>query len=288
MIELPLRLPICSALSILLYRRTVGGLIAVRSREEDRGHGFLLLPISLHFVLRKRGILCGRPVRPDSPGLVLLFLGAVLCITGVGAEISALENISVIVFLLGAVLFMAGRDTAKALLFPVLLPAFMSPMPAETHTSPTNPPAPLTAACPAHILRFVEIPVLKEGNLKEGNLINPPDRSMEAAPACSGMRFLIPVIALALLMGYVFLSSNVERLVLVLSSLPAALLGNVVGTTAEGFCTHCFSSRVSRACLHTTACLSFLAASLVCLLCFCLIIRWVQRKRMQYLSWLLR
>ena len=274
---------IFSALFILLYHQTIRELITIWSREEDYGHGFLIFPISLYLVWHKRGSLFDKPARPDSLGLVLLSLWALLYLAGTGAEISTFENSSIVVFLLGVILFIAGRDIAKTLLFPVLFLIFMLPVPSEVYTSLTNPLVLLTTTCSVHILQLFEVPVLQEGNL-----INLPNCSMEIILACSGMRSLISIMALALLMGYIFLSSNVERLVLLLFSVPVSLLGNIFRITATGFCTYYFSSYISQSRLHAIAGLSIFAVSFVCLLSLCLIILWIERKRMQYLSWFLR
>lgn len=272
-----------SALFVLLYHQTVRELVTVWAREEDYGHGFLIFPISLYLVWQKRRRLFDKPVRPDSLGLFLLSLWALLYLVGVGAEISTFENSSVVVFLLGVLLFIAGRDIAKMLLFPVLFLTFMFPIPSEMYTSLTNPLVLLTTTGSVHILQLFEVPVLQEGNL-----INLPNSSMEVILACSGIRSLISIVALALLMGYALLSSHAQRFVLLLFSLPVSLLGNIFRITATGFCTYYFPSRISPGFLHTAAGLSILAVSFVCLLSLCLIILWIERKRMQYLSWFLR
>lgn len=111
---------------------------------------------------------------------------------------------------------------------------------------------------------------------------------MEIVPACSGIQSLIPIVALSLLMGYLFFSSHAQRVVLLLLTIPASLLGNIFGTTAAGFFTDYFPSHISPNCLHTVAGLSALVVSFLFLLSLCLIMVWIERKRMQYLSWFLR
>ena len=131
-----------------------------------------------------------------------------------------------------------------------------------------------------HILQLFEVPVLQEGNL-----INLPNCSMKSFFARAEISDSI--MALALLMGYIFLSSNVRGL-FCFFSVPVSLLGNIFRITATGFCTYYFSSYISQSRLHAIAGLSIFAVSFVCLLSLCLIILWIERKRMQYLSWFLR
>jgi exosortase len=63
---------------------------------------------------------------------------------------------------------------------------------------------------------------------REGNVIHLPDRTMQVAQACSGLRSMISILPLAAILGYFTLKSNPLRYVLFVSGVPTAIVVNVV------------------------------------------------------------
>lgn len=159
----------------------------------------------------------------------------------------------------------------------------MVPIPSEVYTLLTSPLQRFTTASSAQILNLFHIPVLREGNL-----IHLPNYSMQVVVACSGLRSLIAIVALALLMGYLLFRSNIERALLLLLSIPVAVLGNILRITITGFMVYQVSPSMAEGFSHTVAGISTFCLSFFLLLGSVFCIRWIERKRMQYVSWFLR
>jgi exosortase len=268
---------------LFLYCSTFQGLIKAWVRNEDYNHGFLIVPVSLYLAWIKRRDIISRAPRPSAMGIPLLLLWAVLFILGVGAGISTMERVSIIVFLLGCTLSLAGREITGMLIFPILFLVFMIPIPSEIYTAVTNPLAMLATTCSVSIMHLTAIPVCQEGNL-----ILMPNYSMEVLDACSGIRSLVSIIALALLLGYRIFSSFMEMFCLLMMSIPVSIIGNIIRITITGLFSYACSSRFSFVCTHTVAGISAFLFSFLLLLAVGGIIRWVERKRMQYISSYLR
>jgi exosortase len=268
---------------LFLYLPMFLSLVQAWMRSDVYSHGFLILPISLYLIWTRRGDLRTNPCGPSRAGIPVLMLWAVLYILGKGAEISTFERASIIPFLLGCALVLGGRKIAGIMTFPVLFLIFMIPIPSEIYSSLTNPLAILATTCSVNIMHLVSVPVCQEGNL-----IILPTCTLEVMDVCSGVRSLISIIALAVLIGYRAFSSTLETLCLLALSVPISLAGNIARITATGFSAQAFPSRFSFPGAHIAAGVSSFLFSLALLLGAAVAIRWVKKKRMQYISWYLR
>ncbi len=281
--RLTLTTVLMSGLFCILYYSTFLELAGVWVRDEDYSHGFLVVPVSLYLIWRKREKIIGKPVEPSRLGFAFLSAWAFLYFLGIGAEISVFERVSLIVFIFGALLSTAGIRITRVVAFPVLFLIFMIPIPSEIYTMLTNPLKLFATTCSVNILQLFDIPVLQEGNL-----IQLPNYSMKVVVACSGIRSLISVIAMAFLMGYILFASNIQRFILLVFSVPVSLLGNVVRITLTGLLAYYLSSHLAEGYSHLVAGILTLALSFLCLLMGSVAIQWLEQKKMQYTSWFLR
>ena len=270
-------------LAVILYSSTLMELAALWARNEDYSHGFLIVPVSAYLVWRRRRHLMRQPLQSSPLGLVFLCLWAAFYLLGVGAQILMFECCSLIVFLLGTLLFIAGVRFTRVVLFPIMFLILMVPIPAEVYTLLTSPLQVITTGLSAHNLNLIDIPVLREGNL-----IHLPNYSMQVVVACSGIRSLLSIVTLSLLMGYLLFSSNVERALLLSLSVPVAMIGNILRITAAGFIVYRFSPGMADGLSHTMAGMVTFILSFVLLMGGVFLVRWIERKRMQYISWFLR
>lgn len=270
-------------LTVILYAPTFMELVFLWAENEDYNHGFLILPASAYLVWRKRRQLMRLPFCSSPLGLVFLSLWAAFYLLGAGAQILMFECCSLILFLLGALLLTAGVRFTRTVLFPVVFLILMLPIPAEVYTLLTSPLQAATTGLSAHILTLADIPVLREGNL-----IHLPNCSMQVGAACSGIRSLLSIITLSLLMGYLLFPSNVERALLIVLSVPVAMIGNILRITAAGLIVSWFSPGMAEGSSHTLAGMATFSFACVLLLGGIFLLRWIERKRMQYISWFLR
>lgn len=259
---------------MLLYAPTFRALYETWKTEEDYSHGFLIIPISLYLIWKKREELLSRPGHPSNWGFAILMLWAVMYFLGYVGEISTFVSYSMIVFLFGAVITLLGFGIAKAVAFPILFLIFMIPIPTEIYTIFTNPMKLVATTSSVWFLHLFNVPVLQEGNL-----MHLPNYSMKVVMACSGMRSLISVTALALLMGYLLLTSNARRLALFLFSIPVALLGNMLRITVTGMLAYFVSTEMAEGYSHTMAGLVTFALSFILLFAGVSLIQWIAPER---------
>jgi len=242
------RLLVLIGLILWLYAGVLGRLAHQWWTDPNFSHGFFVPIFALYVVWQKRDSLRTVPSAPTAWGLaVMLFSLGTLVLGVLGAELF-LSRVSLIMLLVGLVLFLQGRGMLQALLFPLAILFLMVPIPSIILNQITFPLQMLASKLSAWILPFLGVPVLREGNV-----INLPAMPLEVADACSGIRSLLSLTCLAVMYGYLLEKRMGIRVILALASIPIAVAANglrIVGTgllvqywdpeKAEGFF-HAFS-----------------------------------------------
>ncbi len=263
-----------SVLFVMIYFTTFSQLITLWSMNEDYGHGFLVIPIVLYLLWKKAEDLSGETHEPEHWGGALVVIWAFLyCIGSVG-QISTITYASMIVFPIASVATLIDTRTAMAILAPCGFMIFMFPVPSEVYTRVTNPLLILSTSFSFHVLDLLRIPVLRDGNL-----LTLPNYTMEVVQACSGIRSLMSIMALAFIMAYLMLKSNVLRIAFFLMSIPVAIIGNILRISITALLAYFISPETAEGFSHTMAgIVVFLFACLLLFFCMELFL-WLSRKR---------
>ena len=95
-------------------------------------------------------------------------------------------------------------------------------------------------------LHQIGIPVLREGNI-----IYLSHTTLEVAEACSGIRSLISLLALGTVFAYFVQKGFWERLTIVVSCLPIAILVNSIRVSATGILANYYGTAAAEGFFHT-------------------------------------
>ena len=214
--------------------------------DPDYSHGFLVPLLSLYFVWERRRELNTLPVTPNLAGIGLLGVGLFMLILGsVGAELY-LQRTSLIVVIAGLVLLLLGKAFLRALAFPIAFLFFMVPLPAIVVNAIAFPLQLFAAKTAVFCLFNFGIPVLREGNV-----IVLAGTTLEVAEACSGIRSLQALLALGTVYAYFTQSSTWKRWILVLLSIPIAIVANAFRVSGTGILAHYWGARAAEGFYHT-------------------------------------
>jgi exosortase len=232
-----------------LYYSILSRLAAQWSHDPNFSHGFFVPIFSLLVLWRRRSRFAGITAAPSWWGLPILILSLSVLVMGVlGAELF-LSRVSLLMLIAGLIVFFMGWQYFRAVLFPWAVLILMIPLPAIVLNQVTLPLQLLASKVSAAVLPLAGVPVLREGNV-----INLPAMALEVAEACSGIRSLLSLIALAVIYGYFMEKRKGVRIALALAAVPIAIAANslrIIGTgllvqywdpsTAKGFF-HIFSN----------------------------------------------
>jgi exosortase len=232
-------------LVVLLYGGVLKALAADWWTNSDYGHGFFV-PLFSSYILwhqRRRWMSC--EIRPSNFGL-LVMLGAVvfLVVGSLGAELF-ISRVSLLVLLVGLVLFLAGWKVLSVVSFPVAFLIFMIPIPMIVYNQITFPLQLIASRFATFWLEVVQVPVLRDGNI-----LIMSDYSLEVAEACSGIRSLVSLIALAVAYGYLAESRRWVRYLLAVLMVPIAIVSNAIRIMGAGMLAHKFGPGVAEGFLH--------------------------------------
>jgi exosortase len=213
----------------------------------DYSHGFLIAPLAIYFAWERREALGRTPIESSWWGVVPLALGALaLAIGRLGVELMAMRT-GFVLTLIGLVLLLLGRRVFRGLAFPLLFLFLMIPLPQSLVNTLTFPLQLIASDLAMAPLYWLEIPALREGNI-----IHLADKQLLVAEACSGLRSLMALGTLGIVFAYFFRKNMIERIVIVASALPIAILVNAFRVALTGYLTHRFGDVAAEGVLHQT------------------------------------
>jgi exosortase len=109
------------------------------------------------------------------------------------------------------------------------------------------------------------LPVFGVPVLREGNVIQLPQLSLEVVEACSGIRSIMSFFALSVFYGYFMEKSTWRRVVLACASIPIAIATNAIRILATGLCVQYWDPDKALGFFHEFSGWVMFLVSLVCL-----------------------
>jgi exosortase len=211
-----------------LYRTILWKLVEQWWTDPNFSHGFFVPMFSAFLVWREREKLAEIPIRHSWMGLPVIVFSLMMLVTGVlGAELF-LSRCSFVLLTAGLIIYFAGWQLFRAVLFPWLFLFLMVPIPTIVFNQITLPLQFFASRVAADTLRLVGVPILREGNV-----IVLPSMRLEVAEACSGIRSLMSLGTMAIIYGYLVEAKVWQRVTLALLAIPVAVAANalrIVGT----------------------------------------------------------
>jgi exosortase len=236
---------VSAGLTILLYSHVLKALVLDWWTNPDYGHGFFVPLFSGYVLWRQRDSWMRTQIKPSNVGL-LVILGAVgLLLAGsLGAELFT-TRFSLLVLLAGMIIFLAGWEVLHVGSFALGFLIFMIPIPQVIYNQITFPLQLVASRLAAFLLELIRVPVLRDGNI-----LIMSNYSLEVAEACSGIRFLITLVALAVAFGYFAESRHAVRYVLAILMVPNAIVCNAIRIVGAGMLAHRFGPRAAAGFSH--------------------------------------
>jgi len=213
---------------LFLYREVLINLARQWRGIDIYSYGFLVPVISFYLFWVKRKQLARIQVRPSYLsylcGFLVLLISLIMLLVGNVGGILSLQELSLPFSIAGVVVFLLGFNFLKILWLPIAYLFFMIPIWEEILTSNLHLYFQnFSAQNGAGILRLIGIPAYRDGVF-----ITLPNIILEVARACSGINYIIAIIAIGIPLAYLYLKSWVKRIVLVCSAILIAILANGV------------------------------------------------------------
>jgi exosortase len=211
----------------------------------DFSHGFLVPLISVYVLYTKKEDLASLRSEPHWLGLVILIFASILAILGRIAAEDFTVRVSLIIVISGIVIYLLGTGIFKKVLFPILFLLFMIPIPSILMDQVTFPMQIIASRISAEALYVMGIPVLREGNVLQLVATN-----LEVAEACSGIRSMISLLALAVIFVYFRKYGDIRKYMMIGLVFPIAIMANATRVGVTGIIAHEYGDSVAQGFFH--------------------------------------
>jgi len=184
--------------------------------------GYIVPFVSAYLIWTRRRELAELPASPARwPGFAVLAVALVLLMAGRFAGIQVAEQFAFLAALVGVVLLVFGlpalRTTWVALAYLLLMVPFW-----DAFTEPLHLPfQQLSARLGVKMLHVIGVPAHNENVT-----LFLPNITLEVARACSGVNYVVAVLALGIPLGYLYLPNLWRRVVLILTAVAIAAVSN--------------------------------------------------------------
>jgi exosortase len=236
-----------SAIAVVIFAPILYYMILQWGQGQDYSHGFLIAPLALYLIWERRKKLARTPVEPSWYGLIPLALGALaLAIGRLGVEQMSMR-FAFVLTLIGLQVLLLGIPMSRVLAFPLCFLFLMVPLPQSLVNVVAFPLQLIAADLAVNALHFVGIPVLREGNV-----LHLPRNTLFVKDACSGLHSLVALGTLGVLFAYFFRKSWLERILLVASTIPIAIVVNAFRVALTGVLTYAWGPQMADGAIHQT------------------------------------
>ncbi|MDR3748947.1 MAG: exosortase/archaeosortase family protein [Acidobacteriota bacterium] len=207
---------------VALYAPVLRILVDQWYHDPDYSHGFLVPLLSAYLIWQRRDKLSLVARRPSMWGVFVVVMSIGLLFLGsLGAELF-LARISLLGTICGLIVYFCGLAVLRAMAFPIAFLLFAIPIPVIIYNEIVFPLQFVASRFATRSLEILNLfPIMREGNV-----LIIPGMTLEVVEACSGIRSLMSLLALAAGYGYLVERNTAVRWFLIVAMVPLAIISN--------------------------------------------------------------
>lgn len=220
------------ALGILFYD-ALSYMVYTWDKKEEYGHGFLIPFLTWFFIWQQKTNLEKYEFENGWLGFLFILPGLVMYVAGQLATLYVVVQYAFVFILYGLVYSFTGKRAFKTIAIPLFLLFLMIPLPDFLYQNLSAKLQLLSTQIGVFVIRLMDISVFVQGNV-----IDLGTFKLQVVDACSGLRYLFPLMTLGFIAAYMYKQALWKRAVLFLSAIPITVLMNsfrigVIGITVE-------------------------------------------------------
>jgi exosortase D (VPLPA-CTERM-specific) len=241
-------LPLLLAVAGVLIYAGWESLARMVEREWDNdeyNHCWLIIPIALFLAATRARELAATPWTRSWAGVALAMAGLVLMLLGNLSAVATLTQYSVIVTFWGVAWAMLGNRAVRTVWPALAYLVFLVPLPDFLQVQLSAQLQLVSSKIGVGVIRLAGLPVYLEGNVIDLGAVQ-----LEVAEACSGLRYLFPLMSFGFLCAAIFVAPAWQRVVVFLTSIPVTVLMNSVRIGIIGILVNYFGSEHAEGFTH--------------------------------------
>ena len=213
-------LPILMLITFLLGFLTFLQKMAIRWDSGDNSYCYLIFPLFVYLCWEKKDSFRFDEFNWNIWGIIPVVLSILLIFIGELGSIETLVYIGLWGCIVGAMFTIYGSRFYQ-LWFPLLILVFIVPLPPFVNRMLTFHLKLAASSLSVDMLRLAGISVLQDGNIIDLGIAQ-----LQVVDACSGLRYLMPLILMALLFGWFYCRRWWQNAILLLSVIPLSIVVN--------------------------------------------------------------
>ena len=211
------------AFLVILFRADAAGMVRIWAESTTFNHCFFILPLIAWLVWQRMPELKQLEPAAWAPGLVPVGLGAAAWLLGEAGSLGSARHLGLVLMLQGAAIACLGRAVSRGLAFPIFYAFFLLPFGEEAVPFLQT----VTAKMSMVLLDLAGVPATIDGIF-----LTTPAGYFRVAEACSGVQFLIAMLAYGALVANTCFSSWRRRALFMLAAVLIPIVAN--GIRAAG------------------------------------------------------
>jgi len=208
-------------LLLIIFYDGIEEMVGIWSRKEEYGYGFLIPVISAFFIWQKKNELERIEYKGSWTGIFVITVGIIGLILGELSTLFIIVQYSFLLTLYGVIFAMTGYRVMRLIWVPLFLLVFMIPLPQFLYQGLSAQLQLVSSELGVAFIRMVGISVYLEGNVIDLGVYK-----LQVVEACSGLRYLFPLMTLSFIAAYIFRVAFWKRAIIFLSSLPITIFMN--------------------------------------------------------------
>ncbi len=169
------------------------------------------------------------PARARWPGVIVILAAIALGTLGRLANIDDIVAYALILWVGGLLLVSFGWATGKHFWPPVLHLVYMLPLPGVLYYKMTTWLQLISSELGVWFLKLMAVPVFLDGNIIDLGILK-----LHVAEACSGLRYLFPILSFSYIFAVLYKGPMWHKAVLLISAVPITVLMNSVRIALAG------------------------------------------------------
>lgn len=222
-----------AGLLVYPFLDTVQDMVHRWDTKEEYGYGYIIPFITLFLIWQRKELLQRQEFKPTLLAIPLLLIAGTIYFVGTVSTIHTLSQYALVFTILALAYGVLGWESFKIVAIPIAMLLFMVPLPPFIYNNLSGKLQLLSSELGVAVIRLFDISVFLEGNV-----IDLGTYKLQVVEACSGLRYLFPLVSLSFVAAYLYNVEMWKRVVIFLSSVPITVLMNsfrigVIGVLVE-------------------------------------------------------
>ncbi|MBL0717422.1 MAG: EpsI family protein, partial [Desulfosarcina sp.] len=228
----------------LQYHQAIAALLS-KWNTDDFSYCYVVPFIVIYLVYTKWPYLkAAGTSSPVSAFLVLILSGCIFTAGKLGS-VETFVFASIWVAITGLLLLLAGSKIIKEFAFPLFILIFIVPLPPFLNNLFTFNLKLYSSKLAVEMMRQVGLSVFLEGNV-----IDLWVTKLQVVDACSGLRYVYPLMLMAFVFAYLFHKKWWERIIIILAAVPISVFSNALRIAVMGYLTIKVSPKIAESFFH--------------------------------------